>query len=156
MSGLNDIATAFALWMESVAQTLGSLSERLKSRSQLQLVQDEDGFTVRLLQQGGDWRRAGKGNRKGRATPAQLSPYRLRIVGEAAADPLPPEWSALFRGSRAEIVLPASSFLFRPLELPKRAGEFLEGIVRSQIDRLTPWNAAEAVYHWTSPSDALN
>jgi general secretion pathway protein L len=161
MSSLSDISTAFMLWTGEVARTVEQLLERLRSRARLQLVQDAEGFMLSLVQQsgGGGWARLWGERHSTHEGAAPLLPHHLRGLGEAAgeaADPLPPEWAEAFRGSRAEIVLQPSGFLFRPLELPKRAGEFLEGIVRSQIDRLTPWNATEAVYHWTGPSDAPN
>lgn len=36
--------------------------------------------------------------------------------------------------------------------MPARAADFLDGIVRAQIDRLTPWSAGDAVFGCGAPS----
>src|SRR5450631_2950304 len=103
MSTLGDTGTAFSLWIDTVARTLSTMFEHFKSRRGVQLVQDDDGFTVRLAEPG-----------KSKSKAATLPAHRIRIADGIVSDPLPPEWAAAFRGSRAELVLQPSGFLFRP------------------------------------------
>jgi general secretion pathway protein L len=70
--------------------------------------------------------------------------------------PLPAEWEAAFRGSRIEILLQPGNVMVQPLDFPRQAGDFLDGMIRAQIDRLTPWNANDAIFGWSVPTAAAN
>jgi general secretion pathway protein L len=143
MNVLHQIGERFSRWIDSVAENVHSLIDRwwgVQRRVEL-VEQEQDSFTLHAF-----------GDTKGVSLPDQ----RIRIAQGAIAEPLSAEWREMFRGSRAELVLRPTRFMFRPLELPKRAAEFLDGIVRAQIDRLTPWTVSEAVYSWTPPTEAGN
>ncbi len=134
-----ELKAAGKLWIDSVALTLSMILERVATPHRVAFVEQDDGaFRVQTAA----------------AAPNTIPPIRIadaHIVGE-----LPPVLAPLIKGSRAELVLQPKRFLFRPLELPRRAGEFLDGIVRAQIDRLTPWSVQDAVFGCTPPTDIAN
>lgn len=142
MKFVRQIIDGFASWINSVATTINSIFDRLRSQRHVQLIEGErDKFTLHILDS---------------VKNSNLPDHQIHIANGSIVGALPPNWTTILHGSQIELVLLPSRFLFRPLELPKRAAEYLEGIVRSQIDRLTPWAANEAVYSWTPPVDAAN
>lgn len=132
MNLFKTIGATLGAWTGCVAAALIALLDRVVSPRVVRLIEGEDGgFAVETT---------GK---------ADSMPSRIAFADGALSAPnLPP----LFRGSRVEVVLRPKRFLFRPLELPARAADFLEGIVRAQIDRLTPWSASEAVFGCSRPA----
>jgi general secretion pathway protein L len=141
MSVLNDIPTAFSLWIDLVARMVKTTFERFQSSRRIELVEERDGtFTLRWAH--------GNAPKPGLTAPAQVE------IRDGALSGLSPEWAEELRGSSAQVVLRPSRFLFRPLDLPRRATEFLDGIIRAQLDRLSPWRADEAAYHWIAPPES--
>lgn len=132
MRYLQAITQILTGWTDSVAAAIIAGFDRLVSARLVRLVEDETGgFTVET------------------SAAATMPPARVQIVdGQLSGADLAP----LIKGSRVEIVLRPTRFLFRPLELPARAADFLDGIVRAQIDRLTPWSASEAVFGCSPPA----
>jgi general secretion pathway protein L len=142
MNILPPIQEGFNRWIDCVAGLVNGLLHRLQPNHEVRIFEEApDIFTLRAVDGG---------------KRSNLRDQRIRVTGGVIETPLPTEWVKMLRGSRAEMVLRPNRFLFRPLELPKRAVEFLDGIIRSQIDRLTPWTSSEAVFSWTPPVDAPN
>jgi general secretion pathway protein L len=142
MNRLRQISEAFLRWIDMVAASVHALLNRWGTQRAVRLTEEEQGTFA--LQAFGD------------AKDLILPDQQIRIADGAMTGSLSADWMTWLRGSRAEVILRPGRFMFRPLELPKRASEFLEGIVRSQIDRLTPWSVNEAAYTWTPPVEAAN
>ena len=139
MNAVRQIIEGFLRWIDSVAMTIVTTAGRFASRQVVQLTERERGtFALKA---------------SGRREASTLPEERVEITDGQVYSSAPQKIAAMLHGSRAELVLQSNRFLFRPLELPKRAGEFLDGIVRSQIDRLTPWNANEVVFGLAKPEE---
>lgn len=121
-------------WTDSVAAAAVAGHDRIVSPR-----------VVRLAEQGdGSFAAASIGGKGAQAAPAQVQFVEGALRGA--------DLGALLKGARVEIVLQSRRFLFRPLDVPARAADFVDGIVRAQIDRLTPWTAAEAVFGCSPPT----
>jgi general secretion pathway protein L len=140
MTLLRDIGAILSRWLDGVAATLIAALGRLVSPRVVRIVEESDGSTFTLR---------GPDNAGG-------SRERLTLADGSSFGALPPDALKAIRGNRVEIVLRPSRFVFRQLELPRRAVEFLDGVIRAQIDRLTPWSAADAVFGWGRPADVAN
>ena len=130
MSSFNSIRIILDAWTGTVAGAAVAGLERMVSPRLVRLIEGETGaFALEAT--------------KPENLPKEIVFENGKFVGVNLAQ--------IVRGSRVEIVLRPARFLFRPLELPARAADFLDGIVRAQIDRLTPWSAAEAVFGCSAP-----
>ena len=136
MKPLETIGAILGAWTGSVAAAIVSGFDRAVSPRVVRLIEGDDGsFAVET------------------AAKSDNAPSRIVFAdGTLSA----PDLAPVFSGTRVEIVLQPRQIVFRPLELPTRAAGFLDGIVRAQIDHLTPWSASEAVFGCSAPVENSN
>src|SRR5262245_62068121 len=109
---LSALTEAFSSWMRCVAATLVARLGRFRSPRHVRVLEGEaDTFRLETA--------------PGRADP-RSSAELLRIGHDGIVGEVPANVAVAVKGSRTELVLNPSRFLARPLELPKRATEFLD------------------------------
>lgn len=137
MSIVSEARIFFDEWIAAVAGAFDDAIGRYAHRPKIVLSRESTGIlTAKLISA-----------RKGPA----LSDVSFRISQGRPSPALPEDWQAAFRDSRVETVLASGQVLFRSLDFPRQAEDFLDGMIRTQIDRLTPWPADEAVFGWSPP-----
>src|SRR5579871_4783783 len=130
MRGVSRVASAFASWIAAAAAGLAQPLARITRRRSVELVEQDDGSFAVV---------------KG-ANRSLVHPLRF----DADAFPGSANIRELLARRMVEVSLAPRRFVFRSLELPAGASRFLDGVVRSQIDLLTPWAANEAAFGWSS------
>jgi len=138
MTIISEAKGLFDEWIAAVVQAVDSAVGRYARRPLIVLSGESSGVvTARLT--------------SASAGPA-LKDVSFRVVGGRPSPALPADWQTAFRGSQVETELAPGQVLFRPLDFPRQAADFLDGMIRTQIDRLTPWSAEEAAFGWSAPS----
>ena len=142
MNSYRAVVEASSRWIDRVATTIVEGRESLRSRRLYQLVEQQNGaFVLQGISQRENLDSAGE--------PVHI------VDGHIDAS-VSAKLTEILRGAQVELVLQPNRFMFRLLELPRRASDFLEGIIRAQIDRLTPWSAADAAFGWYPSTETAN
>ena len=134
---ISELKDLFGSWIAAVATALRFITARMLSQRHIRFVErDPDTFTARTTS-----------TRKGPILPE--ASFQLRHGRPEPA--LTAEWQAALRGSHLDILMRPDQVLFRAIDFPKQATDFLDGMIRAQIDRLTPWPASEVEFGTTPP-----
>ena len=140
MKTFHSWAEGLSRWIDRVAAVIAGVIDGLRVRQEFQLIEQKDGSF--LLH--------GSSQKDGPGWPGGS----FRIEGGQADPAAAATLRQLLRGASVAYLLQPSRFVVRTLQLPGRAAEFLDGIVRAQIDRLTPWSPANAAFGWHRPAEA--
>jgi general secretion pathway protein L len=142
MAMISEVKELFGQWIAAVAKAVDIVAGRILRPRQILLDQGKDGILLAKVMSG----------RKG----PELPDVSFRLDNGRPNPPLPAEWKTAFRGSRVETMLQSDHVMFSPLDFPSQAGDFLDGMIRTQVDRLTPWTVNDAIFGWSQPANAGN
>jgi general secretion pathway protein L len=147
MAVFSEFKALFEEWIAAVTGAVDEVASHLVSARRILLDEGEDGaFRTRMLST--------------KTLPGKdglpLPDLSFRLENGKPQPPIPADWLAAFRGGRVELQLQPDQVMTCLLDFPSKAGDFLDGMVRTQIDRLTPWTASDAVFGWSPPTAAAN
>jgi general secretion pathway protein L len=142
MAMISEFKQLFDEWIAAVTSAVDAAAGQFVRSRRILLEEGDDGaFTARTTA----------------AKNAPALPDRVfRLDSGRPQPPLPEDWKAAFRGSRVEAQVQSGHVMTCLLDFPSKAGGFLDGMIRAQIDRLTPWSANDAVFGWSPPTPAAN
>jgi general secretion pathway protein L len=147
MAVISEFKALFDEWIAAVTGAVEELTGHLVRARQILLDEGDDGaFRTKMIST--------------KTVPVKSDPVlpglSFRLENGRPHPPLSADWQAAFRGSRVELQLQSDQVMTCLLDFPSKAGDFLDGMVRTQIDRLTPWTANDAVFGWSLPTAAAN
>ena len=136
---MNAFVGLLSRWFDDVAVEVARLIRQATRARKLELTERSDGSFNAAVR------------RRGSLSAIDQPP--LHVAEDQFAEPVSARTRSVLKRSEVHVLLDPSRFIFRPLELPRAATPFLDGVVRAQIDRLTPWTASDAVFGWSAPAD---
>jgi general secretion pathway protein L len=147
MAVISELKVLFGDWIAAVTGAIDEMASHLVSVRRILLDEGDDGaFRTKVI--------------SAKTVPAKSGPalpdLSFRLEDGRPHPPLPADWQGAFRRSRVELQLQSDHVMSCLLDFPSKAGDFLDGMVRTQVDRLTPWVADDAVFGWSPPTAEAN
>jgi general secretion pathway protein L len=146
VQAFTQIGTLLQRWIEVLAATYLVLRDAWCARRTLVITRENDRFVLRgVPPNDGSIITRGAPHEQENACPvlAVLTP----------GEPIPDEISRE-HGGLVVLEIPSENVVVRRIAVPVQAREFVSGIVRNQIDRLSPWHSDQAVYGFETGIDA--
>jgi general secretion pathway protein L len=143
---LMDVSHLFQRWIAVLVATFFAWRDAWRAQRSLVITCADDRFIVRK----------GSADRDGIAGPTgedeqEQGPV-LAVL--AAGETVSAELSHAARHGSVILEIPGENVVIRRLAVPAQAREFAAGIVRNQIDRLSPWHSGQAVYAFVAETNA--
>jgi Tfp pilus assembly protein PilN len=135
-----EIGTVLRRWIEVLTATYFAWREALRARQVLTVACENGRFIVRR-------------SRPDSLRQEQPNETEENLAVLTAGAPIP---AAVTRAASTALIvfeLPADLLVVRRIAVPVQAREFLPGIVRNQIERLSPWYADQVVYGFDADVD---
>lgn len=138
-----DIGTVLRRWIEVLTAAYFAWREALRARRALTVACENGRFIVRRS-------RPDRGNGVRHEEPNEPE---ATFAALTAGAPIPTEVTRAARTGLIVFELPADLVAVRRIAVPVQAREFLPGIIRNQIERLSPWHADQVVYGFDADVD---
>jgi general secretion pathway protein L len=139
------VVAIFNRWIEVLAEVFSACREALRARHTLIVTREHDRFVVRYLEP--------KRDAIIHSDHTEPDP----ILGVLSADaPIPGKLARAARHGLVMLELPFDTVVTRRITVPTQARDLLGGIVRNQIERLSPWHAEQAVYGFDADASTVD
>jgi general secretion pathway protein L len=132
------IGTLLRRWIEVLAATYLALRDAWCAQRTLVITRENDRFVFRKAP-------SDDGSTIRRDAPHAQEEAGPVLAVLAPGEPIPDEISRA-QGGLVVLKIPSENVVVRRIAVPVQAREFVPGIVRNQIDRLSPWHSDQAVY----------
>ncbi len=130
---LNSLRHALDWFIDGLIQAVSDIEDQLRRRSPLKLVE------------------AGEGSYALESADGKRERSRIKVDTKTTPPKLQPaEFAAQVEDRDIDVILPPDELLMRTLDpLPPESRQYLDGVVRHQLERLVPWRTDNVLYTYT-------
>ena len=145
MPAIMQIDTLLRRWLDVLAATYFTWRDAWRAQRTLVITCENDRFVLREVANGGTIRQE---------APHEHEEKRPVLAVLTAGERVSDEMCRAAQWGIVVLEIPSENVVVRRITVPVQAREFVAGIIRNQIDRLSPWHSDQAIYGFEPEVDA--